>query len=286
MLDDPQATQGPGRVGAASTGSARTSRTTGSPTQRQRPSAVAGSTGRPAADTPRAPSPRGCRTGAVLLRRCTSRARRWSTTSTRVSTDRPARQLPALRTGPGTRVRPRACQRAAGHEPRVHRPSPGPARNAARGRLTLEQIIDLLDVDGYQETFVRRSQIPRLSARAFRRHQLADGRADRRPVADRAGDSSTATPAIWSAALVPGSVQCDRDVVPLLGNADLREHPPGQVGRRRALRVRLRADAGRVHPPHHRAALPPEAGAEPQTARCGGTSGHLQHAHADPRQRP
>ena len=26
--------------------------------------------------------------------------------------------------------------------------------------LTLEQIIDLLDIDGYQETFVRRSQIP------------------------------------------------------------------------------------------------------------------------------
>lgn len=34
-------------------------------------------------------------------------------------------------------------------------------RPGTRRRLTLEQIIDLLDVDGYQETFVRRSQIPR-----------------------------------------------------------------------------------------------------------------------------
>lgn len=47
-------------------------------------------------------------------------------------------------------------------------------------RLTLAQIIDLLDVDGYQETFVRRSQIPRylleLPSTSTRSGEQIDGR--------------------------------------------------------------------------------------------------------------
>jgi DNA modification methylase len=70
--------------------------------------------------------------------------------------------------------------------------------------LTIEQIIGLLDVDGYQETFVRRSQIPRYlldQAAAATADPVIDGRAQTEPEVHL----GNARDLIRS--LVPGSVQ-------------------------------------------------------------------------------
>jgi DNA modification methylase len=73
-------------------------------------------------------------------------------------------------------------------------------------RLALEQIIDLLDVDGYQETFVRRSQIPRylldLEEPSFQKAELIDGRSLEEPLVEHGNARDLLR------RLAPGSVQC------------------------------------------------------------------------------
>lgn len=76
-----------------------------------------------------------------------------------------------------------------------------------RRRLTLEQIIDLLDVDGYEETFVRRSQIPRYllslpDTGAQAREALIDGRSLATPLVQQGNARELLRQ------LVPGSIQC------------------------------------------------------------------------------
>lgn len=73
--------------------------------------------------------------------------------------------------------------------------------------LTLEEVLWLLDVDGFQETFVRRSQIPRY---LLSRPDAPDGAGDPLTVGDRPGGvrivKGDARDLVRR--LVPGSVQC------------------------------------------------------------------------------
>lgn len=71
--------------------------------------------------------------------------------------------------------------------------------------LTLEQVVDLLDVDGYQETFVRRSQVPRYLLDHAATPGNADELIDGRSLTEPRLDVGNARDLIRR--LVPGSVQ-------------------------------------------------------------------------------
>ena len=94
--------------------------------------------------------------------------------------------------------------------------------------LTLEQIIDLLDIDGYQETFVRRSQIPsyllELTSKLAKPTPVIDGRKSTVPRIELGNARDLIR------RLAPGISPGRRDLDAVLGHADLREHAAGSNG--------------------------------------------------------
>ena len=108
--------------------------------------------------------------------------------------------------------------------------------------FTLAEVLVLLDVDGFQETFIPRSKIPKylLEDSAAPPSEIPalkrSWRTDRRRRAGR-GERARSAP---KARTRLGPMR--HDVVALLGHARVRQRAERPVGRRRELPVRLRAD--------------------------------------------